>query len=47
MPKLDTARLKEVCERFIEFLEGNRELITDKKIFNDQTANEQKDYLKR
>ena len=38
MPKLDTARLKEVCERFIEFLEGNRELITDKKIFNEQTA---------
>lgn len=38
MPKLDTARLKEVCERFIEFLEGNRELITDKKIFNEQNA---------
>ena len=38
MAKLDIPRLREVCERFIEFLESNRELITDKKIFNEQTA---------
>lgn len=30
----DTERLLNHCERFIEFLENNRELITDKKIFN-------------
>jgi len=47
MPKLDIPRLRDICERFIEFLEGNRELITDKKIFNEQTANEHKDYLNR
>ena len=28
--------LKDICERFIEFLEENRKLITDKKIFNEQ-----------
>ena len=47
MPKLDIPRLRDICERFIEFLESNRELITDKKIFNEQTANEHKDCLKR
>lgn len=30
------AALRGVCERFIEFLEGNRNQITDKKIFNEQ-----------
>jgi len=30
----DKERLIVVCERFIEFLEENKELITDKKIFN-------------
>ena len=30
----DTERLKKHCERLIEFLELNKELITDKKIFN-------------
>lgn len=28
--------LKEICERFCEFLEGNRSLITNKKIFNEE-----------
>ena len=35
----DTERLLLHCESFIEFLENNRELITDKKIFN-QLQNE-------
>lgn len=30
----DTERLKKHCEQFIEFLEQNKDLITDKKIFN-------------
>lgn len=30
----DTERLKKHCEQFIEFLEQNRDLITDNKIFN-------------
>lgn len=30
----DVPRLKEICERFIEFIELNRELITDTRIFN-------------
>jgi hypothetical protein len=30
----DTERLKRHCEQFIEFLEQNRDLITDNKIFN-------------
>lgn len=28
--------LKDICERFIEFLEENRELITNRKIFNEE-----------
>ena len=28
--------LKEICERFCEFLEDNRSLITNKKIFNEE-----------
>lgn len=31
---LATKRLKEICERFIEWLEKHKELITDKKVFN-------------
>lgn len=30
----DVLRLQEVCERFIDFIELNRELITDTRIFN-------------
>lgn len=33
-PARDKARLIGICERLIEFLEANRNLITDKKIFN-------------
>lgn len=32
--KQATARLQEICERFIEWLEQHRKQITDKKIFN-------------
>lgn len=38
-PSRDTERLINHCERFIEFLENNRDQITDKKIFN-QLQNE-------
>lgn len=34
--ELSTQLLTGICERFIEFLYANRELITDKKIFNQQ-----------
>jgi len=34
----DTYKLKGIVERFIEFLESHREVITDNKIFNLQTA---------
>jgi len=35
VPERDTPLLVEHCERLIEFLESNRHLITDKKIFNE------------
>lgn len=34
----DTERLKKHCEQFIEFLEQNKDLITDKKVFNLETT---------
>lgn len=34
LPHLHIPRLTEHCERLIEFINANRELITDKKIFN-------------
>lgn len=34
VPERDIPRLTEHCEDFIRFLQSNRELITDKKIFN-------------
>ncbi|MBR6282879.1 MAG: HNH endonuclease [Muribaculaceae bacterium] len=34
VPERDNAILQAMCENFIEFLEANRKLITDKKIFN-------------
>ena len=33
-PDIEVPRLIDICERFIEFLESNRHLITDLKIFN-------------
>ena len=33
-PERDIPRLRDMCERFIEFLLNNRHLITDEKIFN-------------
>lgn len=34
----DTARLKDICTRLIDFLESNRELITDLKVFANDTV---------
>lgn len=37
--KTSTAMLKQICERLIEFLNNNRSLITDKKVFGGEKDN--------